>query len=118
MTRCWFTEFTVREKVWDCNVFRISTLYHMIFHVMLIIVILFQISDDEDDIHPNIDTPSLFRWRHQARLERMAEKQKELDEMKEKKRKLVFCLFAFDVFFFLPQAPLHGMKVENQCIKE
>lgn len=34
-----------------------------------------EISDDEDDTHPNIDTPSLFRWRHQARVERM-EKQK------------------------------------------
>lgn len=32
-----------------------------------------QISDDEDDTHPNIDTPSLFRWRHQARVERMSE---------------------------------------------
>jgi len=31
------------------------------------------VSDDEDDTHPNIDTPSLFRWRHQARVERMAE---------------------------------------------
>ena len=33
-------------------------------------------SDDEDDTHPNIDTPSLFRWRHQARVDRM-EKEKE-----------------------------------------
>ncbi|GFW28262.1 hsp90 co-chaperone Cdc37 [Trichonephila clavipes] len=39
-----------------------------------------EISDDEDDTHPNIDTPSLFRWRHQARLERMAEFQHEKDE--------------------------------------
>jgi cell division cycle protein 37 len=30
-----------------------------------------EVSDDEDDTHPNIDTPSLFRWRHQARVERM-----------------------------------------------
>lgn len=30
-----------------------------------------EVSDDEDDIHPNIDTPSLFRWRHQARVDRM-----------------------------------------------
>jgi hypothetical protein len=29
-----------------------------------------EVSDDEDDTHPNIDTPSLFRWRHQARIER------------------------------------------------
>lgn len=27
-----------------------------------------EVSDDEDDTHPNIDTPSLFRWRHQARV--------------------------------------------------
>lgn len=36
-------------------------------------MLLLQISDDEDDTHPNIDTPSLFRWRHQARVERMEE---------------------------------------------
>ena len=30
-------------------------------------------SDDEDETHPNIDTPSLFRWRHQARVEKMEE---------------------------------------------
>jgi len=40
-----------------------------------------QISDDEDDTHPNIDTPSLFRWRHQARLERMERDQKEKEEV-------------------------------------
>ncbi|KAH0541050.1 hsp90 co-chaperone Cdc37 [Cotesia glomerata] len=45
-----------------------------------------EISDDEDDTHPNIDTPSLFRWRHQARVERMEEQKKqkeELDRIKE-----------------------------------
>ncbi|XP_029204204.2 hsp90 co-chaperone Cdc37-like [Acropora millepora] len=36
-----------------------------------------EVSDDEDDTHPNIDTPSLFRWRHQARVERMEEARKE-----------------------------------------
>ncbi|KAL5289001.1 CDC37 family protein [Megaselia abdita] len=43
-----------------------------------------EISDDEDDTHPNIDTPSLFRWRHQARVERMeqAEQEKKQFEMK------------------------------------
>ncbi|XP_045612500.1 hsp90 co-chaperone Cdc37 [Procambarus clarkii] len=44
-----------------------------------------EISDDEDDTHPNIDTPSLFRWRHQARLERMAEKEKELERVKKER---------------------------------
>ncbi|XP_039966827.1 hsp90 co-chaperone Cdc37 [Bactrocera tryoni] len=45
-----------------------------------------EISDDEDDTHPNIDTPSLFRWRHQARVERMAEMEREKDEFKKKKQ--------------------------------
>ena len=39
-----------------------------------------EVSDDEDDTHPNIDTPSLFRWRHQARVERMEKQKKEEDE--------------------------------------
>jgi hypothetical protein len=43
------------------------------------------VSDDEDDTHPNIDTPSLFRWRHQARVERQTEAEKEkTDFLKEK----------------------------------
>lgn len=40
-----------------------------------------EVSDDEDDTHPNIDTPSLFRWRHQARLERMAEAKQQKEEI-------------------------------------
>ncbi|XP_049827076.1 hsp90 co-chaperone Cdc37 [Schistocerca gregaria] len=40
-----------------------------------------EISDDEDDTHPNIDTPSLFRWRHQARIERMEEQKREKEEI-------------------------------------
>lgn len=53
-----------------------------------------QISDDEDDTHPNIDTASLFKWRHEARVERMAQKQTEeqmikkgLDEVETKIKK-------------------------------
>lgn len=49
-------------------------------------------SDDEDDTHPNIDTPSLFRWRHQARVERMEDFQKRGEDMtkalSESRRKL------------------------------
>ncbi|XP_055641730.1 hsp90 co-chaperone Cdc37-like [Toxorhynchites rutilus septentrionalis] len=45
-----------------------------------------EISDDEDDTHPNIDTPSLFRWRHQARVERMEEQKREKEQMDAKKR--------------------------------
>lgn len=44
---------------------------------------MFQVSDDEDDTHPNIDTASLFRWRHQARLDRMAETKREKEQLRE-----------------------------------
>ncbi|XP_013139756.1 PREDICTED: hsp90 co-chaperone Cdc37 [Papilio polytes] len=44
-----------------------------------------EISDDEDETHPNIDTPSLFRWRHQARVERMEERKREKEEFEQKK---------------------------------
>lgn len=45
-----------------------------------------EISDDEDDTHPNIDTPSLFRWRHQARLERMEENKKKKETLEKQKQ--------------------------------
>ena len=44
-------------------------------------------SDDEDDTHPNIDTPSLFRWRHQARVERMQQAEQEKKQFEEEKAK-------------------------------
>ncbi|XP_076311438.1 cell division cycle protein 37 isoform X2 [Tachypleus tridentatus] len=45
-----------------------------------------EVSDDEDETHPNIDTASLFRWRHQARMERMAELEKEKAAFEAKKQ--------------------------------
>ncbi len=45
-----------------------------------------EVSDDEDDTHPNIDTPSLFKWRHEARVKRMEEfeqKKKEAEQEKD-----------------------------------
>ncbi|KAM4880244.1 hsp90 co-chaperone Cdc37 [Sylvia borin] len=54
-----------------------------------------EVSDDEDETHPNIDTASLFRWRHQARVERMEQFQKEKEELaqgcRECQRKLAEC---------------------------
>ncbi|XP_015511067.2 hsp90 co-chaperone Cdc37 [Neodiprion pinetum] len=47
-----------------------------------------EISDDEDDTHPNIDTPSLFRWRHQARLERMQEQRAEQEKHEREKEEI------------------------------
>ena len=40
---------------------------------------MIQVSDDEDETHPNIDTKSLFKWRHEARVQRM-------DDMASKKK--------------------------------
>lgn len=63
-----------------------------------------EVSDDEDDTHPNIDTASLFRWRHQARLERMASQKQEREGIEDGKRKvstrlkvnfLIMCFFMF-----------------------
>ncbi|XP_007905274.1 hsp90 co-chaperone Cdc37 [Callorhinchus milii] len=54
-----------------------------------------EVSDDEDETHPNIDTASLFRWRHQARIERMEEAKKEREEFEKLatdcKRKVTDC---------------------------
>lgn len=43
-----------------------------------------EISDDEDETHPNIDTPSLFRWRHQARVQRMSDQKVAIEEHNKK----------------------------------
>lgn len=47
-----------------------------------------EVSDDEDDTHPNIDTPSLFKWRHEARVQRMEDMQKKKDSVEQEKKKI------------------------------
>eukprot|EP00051_Salpingoeca_urceolata_P032078 m.14199 g.14199 ORF g.14199 m.14199 type:complete len:393 (+) comp4750_c1_seq1:418-1596(+) len=51
-----------------------------------------EISDDEDDTHPNVDTASLFKWRHEARIQREQEekeaKAKRLAESKLRQQKI------------------------------
>lgn len=47
-----------------------------------------EISDDEDDTHPNIDTPSLFKWRHEARVQRMEEEKQEQERIEKEKKEL------------------------------
>ena len=46
-----------------------------------------EVSDDEDDTHPNIDTPSLFKWRHEARVQRMEEMEAKKKAAADEKRK-------------------------------
>ena len=41
----------------------------------------------KDDTHPNVDTASLFRWRHQARVERMETDKKEKESFEKEKKK-------------------------------
>jgi len=48
-----------------------------------------EVSDDEDDTHPNIDTPSLFKWRHEARVQRMQELEEKKMEAQQLKKKAV-----------------------------
>jgi len=48
-----------------------------------------EVSDDEDDTHPNIDTPSLFKWRHEARVQRMEELENKKMEATQLKKKAV-----------------------------
>ena len=47
-----------------------------------------EVSDDEDDTHPNIDTPSLFKWRHEARVQRMEEMKNKTDSVENEKKKI------------------------------
>ena len=47
-----------------------------------------EVSDDEDDTHPNIDTPSLFKWRHEARVQRMEDMKNKTDSVETEKKKI------------------------------
>lgn len=47
-----------------------------------------EVSDDEDDTHPNIDTPSLFKWRHEARIQRMQEQEEERKAFQKRKEEV------------------------------
>ena len=47
-----------------------------------------EVSDDEDDTHPNIDTPSLFKWRHEARVQRMDDMKNKTESVEAEKKKI------------------------------
>ena len=61
-------------------------LYMSLLILLKCLLLWQQISDDEDDTHPNVDTASLFRWRHQARVERMDKEQQEKQDLEKKKK--------------------------------
>lgn len=76
---------------------------------------LLKISDDEDDTHPNIDTPSLFRWRHQARVERMAESEKEKEELKTKRQSFQARLMDVNERIDKKEGNEEALKVNTHC---
>ncbi|KAL7644814.1 UNVERIFIED_CONTAM: hypothetical protein RMT77_004627 [Armadillidium vulgare] len=69
-----------------------------------------EISDDEDDTHPNIDTPSLFRWRHQARVERMNEREKEREQFYKEKEE-------YEKRLNMVKTKLNSDEKENEDLK-
>jgi len=75
-----------------------------------------EVSDDEDDTHPNIDTPSLFRWRHQARIERREQRLEE-QEAHEKKSKEYKLNFKKTRFLFKQNLLLDLLNVEKNSTK-
>ena len=84
-----------------------------------------EVSDDEDETHPNIDTASLFRWRHQARVERMEQFQKEKEELdrgcRECKRKVAECqrkLKELEVAESDGQVELERLRAEAQQLRK
>jgi cell division cycle protein 37 len=73
-----------------------------------------EVSDDEDDTHPNIDTPSLFRWRHQARVERMEERKHQQEELQQGKTSTQERIAAIDKQL----AQVYMQLIGNYCLLE
>jgi len=76
-----------------------------------------EISDDEDDTHPNIDTPSLFKWRHEARVQRSEEEQKERERLEKEKKefeKKIKAAKDSSSAFSLKQLEEERKKIEEQ----
>lgn len=78
------------------------------------------VSDDEDDTHPNVDTPSLFRWRHKARIEREDELKKrrfavdrEGDKLKQQMGKVKDAAKKADLEEKLEQWKINEAKLAN-----
>lgn len=67
-----------------------------------------EVSDDEDETHPNIDTRSLFKWRHEARVDRM-------NEFDQKKKKLDTSIKENDTKLESARKSLAGAKKSNNA---
>jgi cell division cycle protein 37 len=59
-----------------------------------------ELSDDEEDVHPNIDRESWFRMKHRSRVEREEHEDKDKKRILEEVSKhLRLCLWLFTYFF-------------------
>jgi len=54
-----------------------------------------ELSDDEDDVHPNIDKDSWFRLKHRSRVEREDKEEKDKKKINEEVSLYLVCLGAY-----------------------
>ncbi len=62
-----------------------------------------ELSDDEDDVHPNIDRESWFRMKHRSRVEREDREETDKKKINEEVRALyvVFVLYKYNQLYFI-----------------
>ncbi len=63
-----------------------------------------ELSDDEDDVHPNIDRESWFRMKHRSRVEREDREEADKKKINEEVRALydvVFVLYKYNQLYFI-----------------
>ena len=54
-----------------------------------------ELSDDEDDVHPNIDRESWFRMKHRSRVEREDHEDKDKKRINSEVRMVTVIFFSF-----------------------
>ena len=63
-----------------------------------------ELSDDEDDVHPNIDKESWFRMKHRSRVEREDREEADKKKINDEVRALydvVFVLYKYNQLYFI-----------------
>ena len=71
-----------------------------------------ELSDDEDDVHPNIDKESWFRMKHRSRVER---EEKEEQDKKKILAEVRICLFSV-ISWFIATAYFFGILITYALI--
>ena len=60
-----------------------------------------ELSDDEDDVHPNIDKESWFRLKHRSRVEREEREEKDKKKINEDVSNRLCGYVFYSCYFFL-----------------